>query len=382
MSHDAIDFCRSLRAEGLAVPVDATVAFVDALSVVDLARFDQVYWAGRATLVRRPEDVAVYDDVFERTFLGAESVAPMVVERQVEVGIDGEPPGDLDDPDDNEEQSAERDRDRRHVRFSAVELLSDRDFATCTADELDELARAIDRLGDHGTMRPSTRLIAADAATRHLDLGRTLNAALRTDGEIVDRHHRRRSAAPRRLVLLLDISGSMQSYARPLMRFAHAAVLARSRVEVFALGTRLTRLTRELATRDPDVALHRAGDAVVDWSGGTRLGEGLRAFVDEWGQRGVARGAVTVIVSDGWDRGDPARLEEQMSRLSRLAHRIVWVNPLRASPGYEPLARGMVAALPYCDEFVDGHSLTSLVSLAALLRGDSRSPVTNAGALQ
>ncbi len=179
----------------------------------------------------------------------------------------------------------------------------------------------------------------------------------------------RRGVKPRRMVLLLDVSGSMESYARALIRFLHASVAGRPRVEAFALGTHLTRLTRELSSRDPDRALTAAGEAVTDWSGGTRLGDGLRDFNDEWGCRGMARGAVVVILSDGWDRGDPAEMDEQMRRLHRAAHRVVWVNPLKASPGYQPLARGMAAALPHVDDFLEGHSLESLEILAALVLG-------------
>jgi hypothetical protein len=141
----------------------------------------------------------------------------------------------------------------------------------------------------------------------------------------------------------------------------------RGQVEVFALGTRVTRLTRELATHDPDAALRRAAGAVVDWSGGTRLGDGLARFNDRWAVRGLARGAIVVVLSDGWDRGDPAVLGEQMARLGRVAHRIVWVNPLKASPGYAPLAAGMAAALPYVDTFVEGHSVASLEALAEVV---------------
>ena len=168
-------------------------------------------------------------------------------------------------------------------------------------------------------------------------------------------------------MLICDVSGSMEPYSRALVRFLHAAVVGRGRIEAFALGTRLTRITRELSSRDPDAALARAARSVPDWSGGTRLGEGLRAFNDQWGVRGMARGSVVVVLSDGWDRGDPAVLAEQMQRLHRVAYRTVWVNPLKASPGYAPLAAGMAAALPYVDEFVEGHSLDSLQKLAEVI---------------
>jgi uncharacterized protein with von Willebrand factor type A (vWA) domain len=191
--------------------------------------------------------------------------------------------------------------------------------------------------------------------------------ALRAGGEPMRRAFSEAGERPRRLVLLLDVSGSMEPYARALIRFVHAAVAGRTKVEAFALGTRLTRITRELSTHDPDAAVTRAAAAVTDWSGGTRLGDGLRQFNDEWGQRGMARGAIVVVLSDGWDRGDPAVMAEQMARLSRVAYRVVWVNPLKASPGYAPLAQGMAAALPYIDEFVEGHSLESLETLAAVV---------------
>jgi hypothetical protein len=168
-------------------------------------------------------------------------------------------------------------------------------------------------------------------------------------------------------VLLIDVSGSMADYARGLLRFAHAAVTARDAVEVFSLGTRLTRLTPVLATHDADAALAAATEVVPDYEGGTRLGDTIGEFTDRYGVRGMARGAVVVILSDGWDRGDPAQLGEHVSRLSRVAHRLVWVNPLKASPGYAPLAGGMAAALPWVDEFVEGHAVASLEALARLL---------------
>lgn len=180
------------------------------------------------------------------------------------------------------------------------------------------------------------------------------------------------------MVFLLDVSGSMEPYSRALVRFAHAAVASRrsGRVEVFTLGTRLTRVTREMGRRDPEAALAAAAAAVHDWSGGTRLGSGLGEFNETWGVRGTARGAVVVICSDGWDRGDPDVMAAQMARLSLVAHRVIWVNPLKASPGYAPLARGMAAALPYVDLFVEGHSVSSLEGLAARIAGGRPKEVT------
>jgi uncharacterized protein with von Willebrand factor type A (vWA) domain len=208
-------------------------------------------------------------------------------------------------------------------------------------------------------MRPSRRRRPSSRLHGRPDLRRTVRRSLRAGGEVAPPAYRTTGTRPRPLVLLLDVSGSMEPYARAFVRFVHAAVVSRTRVEAFALGTRLTRVTRELSSRDPDAAVH--------WAGGTRLGEGLRAFNDEWGVRGMARGAIVVILSDGWDRGDPEALGEQMARLARVAHKIVWVNPLKASPGYAPLAQGMAAALPYVDVFVEGHSLAALEQVAAVI---------------
>jgi uncharacterized protein with von Willebrand factor type A (vWA) domain len=169
------------------------------------------------------------------------------------------------------------------------------------------------------------------------------------------------------LLLLVDVSGSMEPHARMLLRLAHAAVVSSRHAEVFTLGTRLTRVTPALAWRDPDRALAETAALVADWSGGTRLADGVEELLARWGRRGLARDADVVVVSDGWERGDPAALGEQMRRLALLAHRVVWVNPLRATPGYAPLAGGMAAALPHVDEFVDGHSLRSLEALVDLL---------------
>jgi len=246
-------------------------------------------------------------------------------------------------------------------------VLRHKDFALYTAAELDEARRLMADLRLAGSLRRSRRQRPSRHDRGRPDVRRTVRQALRSGGEAVERRHLQPDQRPRRVVLLCDVSGSMEPYSRALLRFAHAAVVGRARVEAFALGTRLTRLTRELSSRDPDTAMAQAGRAVDDWSGGTRLGVGLRRFNDEWGVRGMARGAVVVILSDGWDRGDPDELAEQMARLHRVAHRVVWVNPLKASPGYEPLARGMAAALPYVDEFVEGHSLASLEELARVV---------------
>ena len=227
------------------------------------------------------------------------------------------------------------------------------------------------RLRLAGPPKKSLRLVKANhQGTRH-DIRRTMRASLQHGGEPIERYWREPSERLRRLVVLLDISGSMEPYARALLRFMHAAVVGRQRVEAFTFGTRLTRITKELTSRDPDKALAQTSTQVSDWSGGTRLGECLRTFNDSWGISGMARGSIFVVLSDGWDRGDPEILAEQMQRLKHVAFRVIWVNPLKVSPGYAPLARGMAAAMPFIDDFVEGHSLEAMRQLTEVISRNS-----------
>ncbi len=338
-----------------------------------------LYWAGRSTLVHRPEEIGPYDEAFSRYWLGHEP-APATPADEETVTLATDDP-DAPEPPDAADAEDERDPDVS-LRFSRTEVLRARDFAELDAGEHAEVNRLMADLRMAGALQRSRRRRPARDGRGRPDLRRTVRASLRTGGEPVRRLSTGPSTRPRRVVLLADVSGSMEPYSRALVRFAHVAVAARARVEAFTLGTRLTRLTRELTTRDPDEALARAAAAVPDWSGGTRLGDALRRFNDEWGVRGMARGAVVVILSDGWDRGEPDELAEQMERLGRVAHRVVWVNPLKASPGYEPLARGMAAALPFVDEFVEGHSLDSLEDLARIIAADDRGPRTSRGMIR
>jgi uncharacterized protein with von Willebrand factor type A (vWA) domain len=359
----AVAFARVLRGAGLDVPVGATVTFGQALAAVGLDQRDGVYWTGRATLVKKPEDAPTYDRAFEAFFGGTVTIERTTGDPdQVLLGLDAtdEQPGETQD-------SASPDSPMLQVRWSPAEVLRHRDFASYTHAELVEARRLMEDLRLAGALRRSRRRRPTTRERGHPDLRRTVRRSLRAGGEPIDRAFRTLSQRPRRIVLLCDVSGSMEPYARALLRFVQAAVVGHGRVEAFALGTRLTRITRELSSRDPDAALAAASDRVLDWSGGTRLGEALRTFNDRWGVRGMARGAVVVILSDGWDRGEPEVLEEQMRRLRRVAHRVIWVNPLKATPEYAPLARGMAAALPHVDEFVAGHSMAALEELAEVI---------------
>lgn len=370
----SVAFVRMLRRAGLRVPTGTTPTFAQALAEVGIDRPNGVYWVGRATLIRRPEDIAVYDQAFA-AFFGAGGHAgfgkpvPRRVELQFDVGADDQPPPNAEGDDDQEGPPAEV----HAVRWSATEVLRHKDLAACTPDELDEAHRLMSDLRVHAALRRSRRPQRVAHGRGKPDVRSSVRRALRTDGEVLRLTTSRPGRRPRRLVLLIDVSGSMEPYARALVRFAHAGVAVRRRgqVETFALGTRVTRITRELAGHDPDEALRQASEAVADWAGGTRLGDGLGRFNERWGVRGLARGATVVIFSDGWDRGDPARLGAEMARLRRVAHRVVWVNPLKATPGYAPLAQGMAAALPHVDSFVEGHSVASLEALARLVAVDS-----------
>lgn len=360
----AVAFARVVRAGGVEVPVTATVHYAAALALVGFGRPERVYWAGRATLVTAPEQVPAYDRAFDAFWLrrGAALAPPELPDPEFVAATSVET--------DEAELATGPEPDDRVVptvaaRWSPVEVLRRRDFASFSEAEHGEARRLIADLRLAGAPRPTRR--RRPGRRGRPDLRRTVRRSLRTGGEPVRRAYTAPHVETRRLVLLLDVSGSMEPYARAFVRFLHAAVVARRRVEAFALGTRLHRITRELAARDPDAAISAAAAQVVDWSGGTRLGECLREFNDGWGVRGLARGAVIVICSDGWDRGDPALLAEQMQRLQRVARRIVWANPLKASPEYAPEARGMAAALPYVDDFVEGHSLAALEHLAEVV---------------
>ncbi len=357
-----------LRGSGWEVPVGRVLHLVAALAEVGVDRRAGVYWAARATLVSDPAQLDAFDRAFA-SFWDGPATAPashgsVAVAVVVAVAGEAEPPIDPSADDQGADDEAPG---AVIARWSDLEVLRHKDLARCTGDELAEAHRLIGRLRLTGAPQRSRRRRPSRRTGGRLDLARTVHDALGTGGEVVHRRTAVRTTRPRRVVILADVSGSMDPYARAVLRFAQAAVAGRRRVEAFTLGTQLTRVTRELDAHDPDIGLARAMAAVEDWSGGTRLGDNLRRFNDEWGVAGLARGAVVVIVSDGWDRGDPDALGAEMARLARVAFRVVWVNPLKASDGYEPLARGMAAALPHVDRFVEGHSLAALDVLVEVI---------------
>ncbi|NED93954.1 VWA domain-containing protein [Phytoactinopolyspora alkaliphila] len=358
-----VEFAGRLRKAGVVVPPTRVHVMIRALDELGAASLESVYWSGRVTLCASPEDVERYDRVFAAFFAGAQESRPARTRvepsyRLVAVPADAREPGTGE---------ADGSTPHRVATASRMEVLRHRDVSGLSRSERAEVHRFIGALTPGAGERITRRMHAA--ASGRVDPRRTVRAMLRHGGEIAEVAHRRRSVRHRRLVFVIDVSGSMAPYADTLIRFAHAACRTRPGTEVFTVGTRLTRISRELRRRDAAAALAGASAEIADWSGGTRLGAELKEFLDRWGQRGTARGAVVVIASDGWERGDPGLLGDQMARLSRLARRVVWVNPHRGRAGYAPLTGGMRAALPHVDRLVAGHSLGAMEELAQLLDG-------------
>jgi uncharacterized protein len=348
-----VEFGRELRVAGLRPGTGAIQDFCTAASLLGVG---DLYWAGRATLVSRHDDIPVYDRVFAGFFAG-EPPAPRRRRSQLRLVAAGS-----DDEGSDEAGEAEA---PTVARASRIELLRHKSFERCTPAELAELAGYAAGLAQSLPRRRSRR--RGPASSGGLDLPRTLRRSFRTGGEPFERRFHERRESARRLVLLLDVSGSMSGISQALLVLAHALLRVHPRTEVVCFGTRVTPVTRALSAARADDALARVAETVEDWEGGTRIGESLREFLARAGHRGAARGAIVVVCSDGLDVGDPELLRAQMERLGRLAHRTVWLNPLKQDPAYEPLARGMHAALPYVDVFASGHNLASVESVARQL---------------
>lgn len=365
-----LGFTRALRAAGVSVTPDRAQSYLRAVSVVGLDDRQATYWAGHATLCSSPDDLDRYAQVFDAWFLSQETtLVPREKAEQVlsqaELA-DEEPPG---------AGSVEEHEQVVQAVASATEVLRHRDIAEMDMREKARLATLFAGLRPVAPRRTANRRTSWHRGA--IDGHRTLRRTLARMGEPGEIAWHRKASRPRRIVLLVDVSGSMSAYADALLRLAHTFVHAGPRrgqpsrglpsVEVFTVGTRLTHVTRAMRHRDPDRAIIAAGETVPDWSGGTRLGETMKIFLDRWGQRGMARGSVTVVFSDGWERGEPDLLAEQMRRLRRLAYRVVWVNPHRGKQGYQPVQQGIVAALPHVDEFLAGHSMRTFAELVEVV---------------
>ncbi len=353
-------FASVLRQAGLAITPDRTTAYCEAVSLVGLDHQALTYWAGRATLCASPEDVEVYDKAFSAWFHRGndQEVVRRPRPRPVTLSQASLAPA---------QSGAGKIEDQLlAARTSETETLRHRDIATLSEPERAQLAAMFAALDVRTPVRRALRRRPHHRGG--IDARRTLRQQLRTGGEVTSLRYRRRRTRPRHIVMLIDVSGSMQPYADSLLRLAHRIVgAAPGSVEVFTLGTRLTRVTAAMRARRPDDALAQAGRLVPDWSGGTRLGEVMAAFVGRWGRRGLARQAVIVVASDGWERGNAALLGEQMRQLALLSHAVIWINPHRGKAGYAPIQSGIVASLPAIDHLVAGHSMAAFAELAGVL---------------
>jgi uncharacterized protein with von Willebrand factor type A (vWA) domain len=388
----AVRFARALRLAGLTTDLGAAIDFARALGLVDLGDREQVRSAGAAVFVRRRDDLEVYDEVFARFWRGrgirlpdgpqpSGPGEPAEEEGEDEGALDAEAGTDRPDeevgteglPVGSDEQLLEGDPDVddgptviSERAYSAAEADRHRQFDRMTAAELRDAERLIDLLMPN-LERRRTRRNELHRHGRIVAPRAMLRRSLATGGDVLDWVWRRPVRRPRALVVICDISGSMERHARVLLRFSQALAASAVRTEAFVFGTRLTRVTRLLRDRDRDRALDRVAATVTDWSGGTRIGESFREFNQHWARRVLRSSAVVVVVSDGWDRGDPALVARETARLQRSCHRLIWLNPLASAPGYQPLAGGMAAAMPFVDDFVPAGTLASLERLGILL---------------
>jgi uncharacterized protein len=359
-----VNFTAELRAAGLSIGSGDVLAYCAAAGALDPTDLLDLYWGGRTTLVTRRESIPVYDRVFRRFFLDSRDPVrellnlqhPEHTRAQGVVQIPATDPGE-----ELQEQVS------LGLVASDAETLRHKAFPACTPEELAALRRIMARIRLTPPRRRTRRTTTA-AVGRAPDLRRMVRQSLRMHGEPPELAWRRRKVRLRPLILILDVSGSMADYSRHLLQFAYSAKRATARVEVFCFGTRLTRITRALDHRKPDDALERAAGLVFEWEGGTRIGASLDAFVRDWGRRGLCRGGIVVICSDGLDRGDPEMLAMAMERLRRLSYRVVWMNPHKGNdPNFRPSTLGMMAAAPSVDLILSGHDLSSLEELATLL---------------
>ena len=360
-----VAFARELRAERLVVGTGDVLTYCSAMTPLDPSDLVDLYWAGRVTLVSRSEDIATYDRVFRRFFLDQDAPAAQLL--MLRATAAAEAPADLVMPGTEPGPAQDEERPALGLMASDVDALKHRSFAACTPAELAALRRIMARMRLTPPRRRTRRTRPAGSG-RAPDLRKTIRNSMRSSGDPAELYFRQRKTRPRPLILILDISGSMADYSRHLLQFAHSARQAAARVEVFCFGTRLTRITSALERRRPDDALALAARLVVDWEGGTRIGQSLDMFVRNWGRNGLCRGGVVIICSDGLDRGDPGLLATAMARLSRLSYRIVWLNPHKgANRDFIPSTLGMMVAAPHIDLLLSGHDLASLEQLALML---------------
>ena len=352
------------------------IDLVHALDHIEIGRKNDFYYAARTFLVHDREDLPLFDQAFEMFWHKpveewvSFSMGGLLTKRRPPRPRTAPPPlsEQEDDPDSQQNPDSSEQQPILIVTrtYSDREILRRKNFADLTGEELDAVKRMMRELTLQMGKRRTRRLRPGQG--QRPDLRRTLRQSYKTGGEVMIWATREPKFKPRPLVVIADISGSMERYTRLLLHFIYGLAQAHNQpVEAFVFSTRLTRITRQLQYKNIDQALHEVSDAVHDWAGGTRTGDSLKTFNYDWGRRVLGRGAVVLVISDGWDRGDPDLLTKEMARLHRTCHRLVWLNPLLGSPVYEPLTRGIQAALPHVDDFLPVHNLASLEDLAAHL---------------
>ena len=363
-TENAILFVHMLRQAGIPASVEQTINFGEALTLIDIRDRDQVFFAARCMLVKRYEDLRLFETLFNRFWHDVDSgLKPRKSRHRQLVVREGlasllaasikEPEGRVEAPDERK-------------LYSDLDVLQSRNFARMTPEELDEVRKLIRRMRWRVSQRETRRRIPGNKGDV-LDFRRVMRSTIRHGGVPIDLYWNYRKIKQRPVVLIADISGSMENYSRLILQFFHSVLHSLKQVECFVFGSRLTRITTQIRVKNIDLAIEEAAVQVVDWAGGTRIGESLRAFNRQWGKRVLRRGAIVLIVSDGWERGNATILKQEMRFLAHRSHRLIWLNPMMGDERYQPLVEGMVSALPYIDHFLPCHNLRSLETLGQVL---------------
>jgi len=363
-----VEFGDELRNAGVVVGTNDTMTYVEAVSLINPADLIDVYWAGRGTLVNRKDQIPVYNRIFQKFFLDVEAAAASELKSMMRATTALSATLEVPSPDPGQGEESKEEEAQLGYMASGAQVWRNKAFAACTDQELATIRRIVSDIRLTPPRRRTRRTLSSKNGPR-FDPRRMALETMRSHGDPIKLFKKQRRLRIRPLVFILDVSGSMSDYSRNLLQFAYSARRAADKVEVFCFGTRLTRITKSLDRRKPDDALNLAAATVFDWDGGTRIGESLNQFIKRWGRRGLSRGSIVVICSDGLDRGDPALLESSMEKLSRLCHRIVWMNPHKGDEtNFKPNSLGMMVADPFIDEIYSGHNLASLEQFAENLR--------------
>ena len=363
-----VEFGDELRNAGVVVGTNDTMTYVEAVSLINPADLIDVYWAGRGTLVNRKDQIPVYNRIFQKFFLDVEAAADSELKSMMRATTALSATLEVPSPDPGQGEESKEEEAQLGYMASGAQVWRNKAFAACTDQELATIRRIVSNIRLTPPRRRTRRTLSSKNGPR-FDPRRIALETMRSHGDPIKLFKQQRRLRIRPLVFILDVSGSMSDYSRNLLQFAYSARRAADKVEVFCFGTRLTRITKSLDRRKPDDALNLAAATVFDWDGGTRIGESLNQFIKRWGRRGLSRGSIVVICSDGLDRGDPALLESSMEKLSRLCHRIVWMNPHKGDEAnFKPNSLGMMVADPFIDEIYSGHNLASLEQFAENLR--------------